>query len=264
MTAPSVIVQPTVPTGTPRDSVRTSSIVASPVGRASEGQAVSAKRPLSLAVNARTVLAASGFIMLGYVVLHLGGNLLAFAGSATFNAYARLLRELGSPLVGAGALVMLVRAVLASALVAHIAAHLWILLRPQAGTSSGAYVPTPPGYAAFPLPIMIPTGGAIFVFVTLHLAQLTFGATVPGFDPADPYHNLITALRSWPVALVYLAAAVAVGVHLLVGVWSGMRSLRLIRPRTEGLARILAPAVALLTALGLASVPVAVLLGILS
>jgi succinate dehydrogenase / fumarate reductase cytochrome b subunit len=207
------------------------------------------------------VLAASGFVMLGFVVLHMGGNLLAFAGGATFNAYARSLRELGSPLIGSGVLLTLCRVVLTGALVAHVAAHLWIFVRPPKRPS---YDPAPPSYAAFPLPIMIPSGGASFLFVALHLAQLTFGATVPAFDPADPYRNLITTLRSWPVALAYLAAAAAVSVHLLVGVWSGMKSLRLIRPRTEGLARLVAPAVALVIALGLASVPAAVLLGVLS
>lgn len=265
MTAPSATLQsqPALPAGTPRDSVGTSAIVASPEDNAFAGKALAAKRPSVLAVNRRTVLAASGFAMLGFVVLHLGGNLLAFAGSATFNAYARALRELGSPLIGAGVLLTIGRVGLAGVLVAHLAAHFLLLIRPQSSAPAGSYVPSPPAYAAFPLPILIPTGGAIFLYLTLHLAQLTFGAAVPGFDPADPYRNLITALQSWPVALVYLSAAAAVGVHLLVGVWSGMRSLRLIRPRTEGLARVLAPVVALALALGLASVPAAVLLGLL-
>lgn len=86
--------------------------------------------------DSRTVLAASGFVMLGFVALHLGGNLLAFAGGAAFNAYARGLRELGAPLVGPGVVLNVARIVLAGALVAHLGAHARILL---AGDAS----PTP-------------------------------------------------------------------------------------------------------------------------
>lgn len=221
------------------------------------------KATIRLDLTSRSVLAASGFVMLAYVILHMAGNLLAFVGSATFDAYARALRELGSPFVGGGVLLMLARAVLASALVAHLAAHVRMLMRPPECPSATTYRPVPPGYVVYSFPIPHATGVVILLFVALHLAHLTFGATVPAFDPASAYGNLITALRSWPVALGYIAAAAAVGGHLLPGVWTGMSSLGLIRPRTEGLARILAPAIALAVSVGLASVPVGVLAGVL-
>ena len=243
-----------------------------------KASAVPAPRARFPAVDTRMVLAASGFLMLGFVVLHAGGNLLAFAGRDGFNAYARSLRELGAPVVGVGVLLTLGRAVLAGALVAHLVAHVRIM---RAGTSAetacpsaaasrpagrcpiaAAYAPTPPPYAAYPLPILRASGGAILLFVAFHLAQLTFGLIQPTFDPADPYHNLVTALRSWPVALAYVAVAAAVGAHLLPGVWTGVRSLRLIRPGTERLARALAPTIALVIFLSLAIVPVAVVVGI--
>ena len=233
-----------------------------PAGSAPGVRAAPGRRPHLADVDSRTLLATSGFVMLTFVVLHLGGNLLAFAGRATFNAYSHLLREFGSPLVSAGVLRTLARVGLAAALVDSFAGE------PLAGASGedpgvAGYMPVPPGYAARPLLIVFQTGVVILAFLVLHLAQLAIG-TVPGFEPADPYHNLITTLQSGPVMLAYLAAAVAVGAHLLPGVWTGMRSLRLIQPRRERLARVLAPAIALTTALGLAAVPAAVLLGILN
>lgn len=224
-----------------------------------------ARRPTALSIDSRTVLAGSGFVMLAYVVVHMGGNLLAFAGSATFDAYARALRELGSPFVGAGVLLTLARVVLAGALVAHLVAHVRSLICPGEW-SEPAYAPAMPGYvmySAYSFPIPHATGALILLFVILHLAHLTFGATVPGFDRSSPYRNLITALGAWPVALAYVAAAAAVGGHLVPGMWSGMRSLGLIRRRTEGPARVLAPIVALVVAVGMASVPAAVAMGIL-
>ncbi|HET7767881.1 MAG TPA: hypothetical protein VFN74_03835 [Chloroflexota bacterium] len=235
-------------------------------------------RTWHLPIDRRMVLAGSGGVMLSFVAAHLAGNLLAFAGSDGFNAYARSLRELGSPLVGHGVALTLVRVVVAGALIAHLGAHVRILLGAGDGTREGParggssagdgaiaapYVPRPPTYAAFPLPVFLATGGVMAVFLAFHLAQLTFGAANPAFDRADPYANTIAALRAWPVALAYMAAAAAAGIHLLTGTWTGMRSLRLLRPRTERLARVLAPAIALTVAAGMGAVPTAVLLGVL-
>ena len=221
-----------------------------------------ARTTTRVSVDSQTILAASGFVMLAYVVAHMGGNLLAFAGSAAFDGYARSLRELGSPLFGAGVVLWLARVVLAAALVAHLAAHVRTLIRPAARIEP-TYRPVPPAYVVYSFPIPHATGAMILLFVMFHIAPLTLGATIAALDAASPYRNLTTALRSWPVALAYIAAALAVGGHLVSGVWCGMNTLGLIRPRIEGLARVLAPALAVITALGMASVPVAVLLGII-
>lgn len=217
-----------------------------------------------LALHTRKVLAASGFVLLGFVILHLGGNLLAFAGSGTFDAYARSIRELGGPLVGEGVLLVVARVVLATALALHLLAHAYLVQQPSEGQVSAAYVADPPWFATLPLAVLQASGGVIALFLALHIAQLTIGAFDPAFVVDDPHHNMVVALRFWPVAITYIAAAIAVGVHLLPGTWTGMASLGLIRPRTERLTRRLSPAVALVVAVGMASVPAAVLFGVLT
>jgi succinate dehydrogenase / fumarate reductase, cytochrome b subunit len=198
-----------------------------------------------LVPSSRTVLASSGCVMLGFVALHLGGNLVALEGAEAFNSYARSLRQLGSPVVGEGVVLGIARLVLAGALVAHVAAHLRLVRQPTALRAS-PYVPPAPDYAAYPLRVLRVTGGVLLLFVAFHLAQLTFGVVNPAFRPDDPYGNPRSALQSWPIAVAHLVAAAAVGAHLLPGVWTGMRSLGLIRPRTEALAGALAPTVALI------------------
>lgn len=231
--------------------------------------------PALLAAHSRTVLAVSGFIMLGFVVVHLAGNLLAFAGSGTFNAYARSLRELGTPVVGEGALLWVARAVLAGALALHLAAHASLLRQPTGAASelperagepcpdSTQAAPMPPWYATLPVEWLQATGALIAVFVAFHLAQLTIGATHPAFVSDDPYHNMVIALEFWPVSIAYIGAAVAVGAHVLPGIWTGMRSLGLIRPGTAALAGSLSVVVPLVLVVGLAAVPVAVVIGVL-
>jgi succinate dehydrogenase / fumarate reductase, cytochrome b subunit len=206
-------------------------------------------------------LAASGFAMLAFVLLHLGGNLLAFGGSATFNAYARSIRELGAPLLGEGGLLLFARVVLAGTLVLHLIAHAYRLWRPNDTPEPSRTVALPPWYATLPASVLQASGGVIALFLAFHIAQLTIGATHPGFVANDPYHNMVVALRFWPTSIAYIVVAVAVGLHLLPGLWTGMRSLGLIRPATERLAGTLSPVMTLVLAVGLASVPVGVLIG---
>ena len=206
------------------------------------------------------VLAASGFVMLSFVLVHLAGNLLAFAGGASFNAYARAIRQLGAPLVGEGTLLVLARVVLACALVLHVAAHANRLWRPNNAPVSSRI--SAPWYATLPASVLQVSGGAIALFLAFHIAQLTIGATHPAFIADDPYRNMVVELRFLPTAIAYIAAAAAVGVHLLPGIWTGLDSLGLLRPRIERLAATLSPLLALALAVNLALVPVAVLIGV--
>jgi succinate dehydrogenase / fumarate reductase cytochrome b subunit len=213
--------------------------------------------------------------MLGFVVVHLAGNLVAFAGSGAFNAYAHSLRQVGTPIVGEGALLWLVRVVLAAALTLHLAAHLYLMRESSSGLweqprgpggpgqETPRYFPMPPWYATLPLAWLQATGALIAMFVAFHLAQLAIGATHPAFVPDDPYHNMVVALGFWPVSIAYILAAVAVGAHLLPGIWTGLRSLGLIHPGTAALAGTLSVVVPLVIVVGMAAAPLGVLIGVL-
>src|SRR2546426_4135829 len=67
-------------------------------------------------------MAVTGFILVGFVIGHMLGNLKIFQGEAKFDAYAVWLREVGSPAVGHGQLLWLARLILASATVLHVVA----------------------------------------------------------------------------------------------------------------------------------------------
>jgi succinate dehydrogenase / fumarate reductase, cytochrome b subunit len=214
--------------------------------------------------HSRAVLAASGFVMLGFVLLHLAGNLLAFAGSGPFNAYARALRQLGTPWLDEAGLLWLARVIVASALVLHLAAHIYRLRHPSDSASPRrAYLRPPPWYATLPLAFLQASGLVIALFVAFHVGQLTLGITHPAFVANDAYHNLLLVLRVWPISLAYILAAGALGIHLFAGIWTGLDGLGLVRPATEALVSRLAPAVALLVTVATAAAPVAVLAGVL-
>lgn len=258
----------------PEDIQRTLDSVAEP-------PPIATVRRSALLYYSRTALAATGFVMAAFVVVHMLGNLLAFAGSGTFNAYAHSLREIGTPLVPEETLLSVARVVLAATLVVHLSAHVYLvttvpvsrwfplllqpvnsLWEPPSGTRH--YSPTPPSYAKLPLVWLEVTGALILIFVAVHLAQLTIGSAYPAFVPGDAYDNLVGALGYWPVSVLYIATAIAMGAHLLPGIWTGMRSLGLIRPGTEALASAPSVAIPLVLIVGMSAVPVAVLFGVLT
>ncbi len=66
------------------------------------------------------------------------------------------------------------------------------------------------------------------------------------------------------VAIGYLIAMAALGLHLYHGAWSSVRSLGAVQPKPHPLVRPVALAVALIVWLGFSIIPLAVLVGWLS
>jgi succinate dehydrogenase / fumarate reductase cytochrome b subunit len=258
----------------PEDTPRTIHGVAEPPPAPTE-------RRSALCTYSRIALAVTGFIMAAFVIVHTLGNLLAFAGAETFNAYAHSLRAIGAQLVGEQTLLWAARVVLAATVVVHLSAHVYLvttvpvarwfglLLQPvdtlwESPSGTKQDVPPPPWYARLPLVWLEVTGGLIVLFVAVHLAQLTIGSAYPGFVPGDAYENLVGALGYWSNAVLYMAAAIAVGAHLLPGLWTGMRTLGLSRPGTEAVTRAISVAIPLILIVGMSTVPVAVLFRLLT
>ena len=79
------------------------------------------------------------------------------------------------------------------------------------------------------------------LFVIFHLLDLTWGPANPDFVAGEPYHNMVASFERVPVALVYIVANLALGVHLYHGAWSLFQSLgwvlpwrRAVRDRVRG------------------------------
>jgi succinate dehydrogenase / fumarate reductase cytochrome b subunit len=102
------------------------------------------------------------------------------------------------------------------------------------------------------------------VFIVYHLLHMTLGTVHPSFTPHDVYHNLISGLSVWYVAAFYIIAMAALGLHLYHGTWSALRTLGVEQPANEPLRRRrIVWLFAVLMALGFASIPLAIVLGIL-
>jgi succinate dehydrogenase / fumarate reductase cytochrome b subunit len=206
-------------------------------------------------IGKKIVMAVTGLIMVAFVIGHVLGNLLAFAGADRINAYSAFLH-------GTGELLWAVRLVLFVSVVLHIIAATQLTLIERAAR--------PVGYArrqyqaATLASRTIRWGGVLLaVFIVFHLLHMTTGTVHPDFRQGDVYHNLITGLSVPWVAAFYVVAMLALGLHLYHGAWSSFRTLGLDKPSPNPLQRRIVAVLAIGVAVLFAAIPVAVVTGIL-
>jgi len=202
----------------------------------------------------KVVMGVTGLIMIGFLLMHMVGNLQAFQGPEKLNAYGTLLH---GPL---HEVVLLLRVVLLGSLVLHVVAAVQLTVLDRAARPVGYRRKLP--QAATPASRTLRVGGVLLlVFIIFHLLHFTTGQVHPAFIVGDVYHNLTTGLNRPLVALFYLVSMVGVGLHVYHGAWSSFRSLGAVQPRPNPLHRPIARVVAVLVWLGFSALPVAVLLG---
>jgi succinate dehydrogenase / fumarate reductase, cytochrome b subunit len=213
-------------------------------------------------IGKKVVMATSGVVLLGFVFVHMAGNLKVFLGPAHFDAYADWLRTVGAPLFPRGVLLWIARVILLLAVGLHIASA-WAVTR-------ASWAARPHGYHELRLihttyAARTLRWGAIIIllFVIFHLLDLTFGTVNPAFVPGDAYRNVVTTFSRVPVSLAYIVAMGALCLHLYHGIESGCQTLGLNHPRYNEWRRRIALGFSFVITAGFIAVPIAVLAGVL-
>lgn len=207
-------------------------------------------------VGKKAVMAVTGLILVAYLITHVVANLLVFGGPERINRYAQLLHASGAALWGAR-LVLLVAAVL------HVVAATQLAIRSRAARPQAYAAGRDPQVSTWAARTIRWGGALILVFLVYHILHFTTGAAHPDFVALNPHHNVSTGFRSPWVAVVYLVAMVAVGLHLYHGVWSSGRSLGLSQPSPRPLHRQLALALAVFVWLGFTAIVIAGFFGMI-
>jgi succinate dehydrogenase / fumarate reductase cytochrome b subunit len=211
-------------------------------------------------IGKKVVMAVTGLILIGFVILHMWGNLHAFGGPKTFNAYGEFLRVAGEPVLGSQQALWLLRVVLLISAVLHIVAAVQLTQvdlasRPIAYSSKRS---VSGGSAAL---FMRASGVLLAIFIVVHILQLTTGTLLPGFRAGEIYANILIAFRSPLVVVFYVLAMIALAFHLYHGIWSTAQTLGWNdRGRDRGY-RNVAIAIAAVVSLGFVAVPLAVVSG---
>jgi succinate dehydrogenase / fumarate reductase cytochrome b subunit len=207
-------------------------------------------------VGKKAVMGITGLIWVGFVILHSLGNLLVFRGSAAINSYSHFLKSTGE-------LLWALRALLFLAVVLHVIAAIQLTRQSRAARPIG-YTKRETQVATIASRTMRWGGALLLIFIVVHILHFTTGNIRPAgvFSTEDVYANVVTSFRIWWVALFYVVAMIALGLHLFHGAWSSVRSIGVSPASPQPLHRRLSLVIAVFVWAAFTAVPVAVFSGI--
>lgn len=207
-------------------------------------------------VGKKVVMGVTGLIGIGFVILHSLGNLLVFRGAAAINSYSHFLKSTGE-------LIWTLRIVLIVAVILHVIAAVQLTVQSRAARPIG-YTRRETQVATVASRTMRWGGVFLLVFIVLHILHFTTGVIKPAgvFMSDDVYANVVASFRIWWVALFYVLAMVALGLHLYHGAWSSVRSVGVSPPSPKPLHRRISLVIAVLVWAAFTAIPIAVFSGI--
>lgn len=213
-------------------------------------------------------MAVSGLVMIGYLVLHMYGNLKMFAGKVpgtdiyAFDEYAEHLRTIGEPMLPYSGLLWVVRIVLLAAIGVHMwsAFTLWSRDRKATGGAK-RYANQRAIQRSYASYTMRWGGVLILLFVIYHILNFTVVVidTAPG--ATSPFVRVYNSFKNPAVLISYAVAMIAVGLHVRHGFWSAFATLGAnTSPKTRAFWNTVAVLLALILVVGFLSGPVAIAL----
>jgi len=223
---------------------------------------VQAPRALQTSVGKKLLMAGSGVVLLGFIVAHEVGNLKVYLGASEINRYGEGLRTLAEPIFPRTFVLWAIRTVLIAAFAVHVVTSIQLSLQNRSARQQRYSHPA--RVRADPAASTMRWGGlAILLFLFFHLAHFTWGWVHPGYTyvRGDVYHNMVQGFDVWWISGVYIAAMVALGLHIYHGAWSIFQTFGVNNRRWDRRIRRAATALAAFVVVGNVSIPVAVLAG---
>jgi succinate dehydrogenase / fumarate reductase cytochrome b subunit len=216
-------------------------------------------------IGRKTLVALTGLVLVLFVLGHMIGNLLVFAGPDAINAYGEFLREVGH---GMGLWVARI------GLLAAVGIHIWLTIQLTRENNAARERYGFPATLQAPRSslIMIWSGITILAFIIYHLMHFTlrvgndystYFATLDGKQVHDVYRMVIAGFSWWPASLFYIIAMGLLCSHLSHGVGSMFQTIGWNTEKTRPWFRCLSLGYAALIFIGNCSIPLAVLLGLI-
>jgi succinate dehydrogenase / fumarate reductase cytochrome b subunit len=215
-------------------------------------------------IGKKIIVAVTGAALILFVIAHMVGNLLVFAGPDALNGYAKKLEDLG-------VLLLLARIGLLVAVVLHIVCTV------QLSIANKAARPQPYGLQATRQAsksglTMIWSGVTVLVFVLYHLMHYSWGVANNYYDPANTryylpngnhnVYNMVVDGFSWaPASLFYIVAMGLLFMHLSHGFASVFQTLGFTTPKSRPVIEFTSKGVATALFAGNSLMPLAILFG---
>jgi succinate dehydrogenase / fumarate reductase cytochrome b subunit len=189
-------------------------------------------------IGAKVIMALTGAAMYGFLLVHMAGNLLVFAGPEYLDHHSVFLHSMPE-------LIWPARLALLGAIVAHIGAM--IVLRKRSGEARPVAYKTKQNRAATIYSrTMAISGPIVLIFIVVHLLNLTLGVIHPDFklqaefsSPAA-FHNTTVLLGQVQWGVFYIVCNLLLGLHLWHGAYAMFRTLGLAGERQQGVAKLVA------------------------
>lgn len=225
------------------------------------------------AVGKKWVMAVTGVALLGFVVAHTIGNLKIFIGQVTeggvtgyeIDLYGEALRTLLFPILPKFVALWMMRVGLIVASVLHIHAAYSLTLMNNRARPLDYRGPRDYQSANYASRTMRWSGVIVLLFLAWHLADFTWGIqpfAPDGYSSGEVHDNLVASFSRVPVAILYIVANLALGLHIYHGAWSMFQSLGVNHPSFNRWRRWFAQGLAAAIVIANTSFPVAVLTGI--
>ncbi|WP_141736683.1 succinate dehydrogenase cytochrome b subunit [Oligoflexus tunisiensis] len=219
-------------------------------------------RLMKSSLGAKYVMAVTGAGLFAFLIGHIGGNLLLYFGQDAMNSYAVGLRELpyGLLWIARGGILLF--------FVLHVYTAYSLTARNKAARPR-AYVMEDTFQASLASRTMAMTGTIVLLFVLYHLAHYTFrivnyaGPYIDNQGRDDVYTMTVAGFSQPVIAITYVAAMLVLGYHLSHGLSSMFQSLGINHSKYNLFFRKIMPLVGWVVTLAGATIPLAVLAGII-
>jgi succinate dehydrogenase / fumarate reductase, cytochrome b subunit len=212
------------------------------------------RRLFSSSVGTKLLIGLTGLLLFLYLILHLAGNALIFAGPDIFNEYSHTL--ISNPLI------IPIEIALLLVFLIHVYKAITNYLANRAARPDGYELKRYAGHTSrksFASSTMIWSGLVVLLFVIIHVKQFKYGAWYQTVSD-NPIRDLarteyeVFAQPMW--VAFYVIATLLVGLHLRHGISSGFQSIGFDHPLyTRRLTRW-GIAFAILIGVGLAIIPI--------
>ncbi|MFP4194665.1 MAG: succinate dehydrogenase cytochrome b subunit [Desulfobacterales bacterium] len=200
---------------------------------------------ISTAIGKKLLMAVTGLGFVGFIFVHLAGNLSFYFGKDAFLRYVETLHKL-DPIIFVAELVLLGLAVI------HVSTGTVLFFQNWRARSTRYAVNKTAGGRTIGSRTMPYTGFLILLFLILHLFQFHF------IDRSQmtPYDAAVNTFGNIGFALVYIVAVILVAIHIRHGFWSLFQSLGLNHEKYMPLIRTVGILFAVAIAVGFAFVPI--------
>jgi succinate dehydrogenase / fumarate reductase cytochrome b subunit len=202
---------------------------------------------LGSSIGKKLLMALTGLLLCGFLVVHLAENLLLYADrqGSTFDGYVHVLTSM--------AWVPLAELALGALFLVHIVQAVRVSLQNRAARRTPYALDPGHGGRTLASTSMLVTGSVVLLFLILHLVQFRFAAETERAHMAQ----LVRVEFAKPLSLgVYLLGLIALAIHLSHGLQSALQSLGLAHPRYTPFLQQLSVVLAVLLVLGFATFPI--------